>query len=359
MKNRNRIFLGAFIAASLFITSCSNDDDTPAGVEITGDFANGMFILNEGNFGANNASVSFLDSDGTLANNIFQSVNGENLGDTAQSMLLQDDKAYIVLNVSNTIQAVNRYTFESLGTVSTGLSNPRYMVIENGKGYVSNWGDPTNPDDDYVAVINLSNYSVESTIHVAEGPDRMKEEAGKIYVAHSGGYNYGNTVSVINTSNNSVATTVSVGDVPNSLFIENGKLFVLCGGKASWTGDETLGKLVVINSTDNSVISSFDFPATQHPSQLTGADGKLYYTIDNHIYSAGTNLTSLPTSELFSTGGQGVYGIYGFAVKNGKIYVGDAVDYTSNGQVYVYNLNGSLENSFEAGLLPNGFYFND
>jgi len=355
---KNRIFLGVFMTASLLITSCSNDDDTP-GIDETGDFANGMFILNEGNFGSNNASVSFYGNDGTLSNNIFQAVNGESLGDTAQSMLLEDEKAYVVLNVSNTVEVVNRYTFESLGTVSTGLVNPRYMVIENGKGYVSNWGDPTSPDDDFIAVINLSSYSVESTISVAEGPDRMEEEGGKIYVAHSGGYGYGNTVSVISTTSNTVTQTISVGDIPNSLFEENGKLYVLCGGKPDWTGDETVGKLFIIDTLNDAVISSFDFPAAQHPSQLVEEDDKLYYTIDNQIYGANLNLTSLPTGALFSTGEQGVYGVYGFAVQNGKIYVGDAVDYISAGKVYIYNLNGALENSFEVGLLPNGFYFND
>jgi len=355
---KNRIFLGLFMTASLFVTSCSNDDDTP-GIDETGDFANGIFILNEGNFGSNNASVSFYGNDGALANNIFQSVNGENLGDTAQSMLLEDDKAYIVLNVSNTIEVVNRYTFESLGTVSTGLVNPRYMVVENGKGYVSNWGNPADPDDDFIAVINLSTYSVESTIPVAEGPDRMEEEDGKIYVAHSGGYNYGNTVSVVNTSNNTVSQSITVGDFPNSLFEKGGKLYVLCGGKPSWAGDETSGKLLIINALNNTVISSFDFPAAQHPSQLVEENGKLYYTIDNQIYTASLNLTSLPSNALFSTSGQGVYGAYGFAVENGKIYVGDAVDYLSAGKVYIYNLSGALETSLEVGLLPNGFYFND
>lgn len=358
MKNRNRIFLGLCMATSLLVTSCSNDDDSP-GIDETGDFANGMFILNEGNFGSNNASVSFYGNDGVLSDNIFQSVNGEDLGDTAQSMLLDDERAYIVLNVSNTIEVVNRYTFESLGTVSNGLVNPRYMVIENGKGYVSNWGDPTNPDDDYIAVVNLSSYSVESTISVAEGPDRMEEENGKIYVAHSGGYNYGHTISVINAVNNSVAQTISVGDIPNSLFEEDGRLYVLCGGKPAWTEDETVGKLFIIDTLNDAVISSFDFPAAQHPSQMVEEDGTLYYTIDNRIYRANLNLTSLPTGALFSTSEQGVYGVYGFAVENGKIYVGDAVDYISAGKVHIYDLNGALQTSLEAGLLPNGFYFND
>ncbi len=359
MKNWNKLFLGAAVSLSLFATSCNNDDDGPGIVEPQGDYVNGYFVLNEGNFGGSNASVSFIGNDGTVQNNIFNAVNGTGLGDTAQSMTLDEDRAYIVVNGSNTIEVVNRYTFQRIGTISSGLMNPRYMEIENGKGYVSNWGDPSNPNDDFIAVINLSTLNVSSAISVAEGPERMEEENGKLYVAHAGGYGYGNSVSVINTSNNNVVASISVGDVPNSLVEENGTLYVLCAGKAAWTGEETSGKLVLINTSSNNVTSTLEFPATQHPSQLTEDAGKLYYTIDNSIYTANLSLTSLPNSPVFSTGEQGVYGVYGFEVENGKIYVADAGDFISDGKVLVYNSTGTLESTLTVGALPNGIYFNN
>lgn len=359
MKRFNQLLWTGLMLSSLFFTSCNNDDDQAPGIDETGEFANGIFILNEGNFGAGNASVSFLSEQGVLQNNIFQAVNGEMLGDTAQSIYLDDDKAYIVVNGSGTVEILNRYTFERIGTVSAGLSNPRYFVIENGKGFISNWGDPTNADDDYIAVVNLTNYTVSSTIPVAEGPERMETENGKIYVAHVGGWGYGNTVSVINASGNVVSTTINVGDVPNSIVEENGKLYVLCGGKAAWTGEETEGGLYVINTADNSLQNNLSFPAGQHPSQLVEENGKLYYSVDTHVYSADIGLTSLPTSPLFTVADQGVYGIYGFAVEDDKIYVADAVDYVSNGKVWVYSTSGNFQNEYTVGFLPNGFGFND
>lgn len=116
------------------------------------------------------------------------------------------------------------------------------------------------------------------------------------------------TVSVVNTSTDSVGQSITVEDFPNSLFEENGKLF---------------------------------------------------YVIDNQVYTSSLNLTSLPSNPLFSTSGQGIFGIYGFAVENGKIYVADAVDFSSAGKAYVYNSSGELETSFDAVQLPNGFYLND
>lgn len=357
MKNWNQLFLGAALSFSLFAVSCSSDDDK--GIEPPqGDFVNGYFVLNEGNFGANNASVSFIGNDGTVQNNIFTAVNGTNLGDTAQSILLDDDKAYIIMNGSNSITIVNRYTFQHIGNISTGLMNPRFMEIENGKAFVSNWGDPTNPNDDFIAVINLSTSSVDTTIPVSEGPERMEKENGKIYVAHLGGYGYGSSVSVINMANNSISATINVGDLPNSLVEENGTLYVLCGGKPAWTGDETAGKLVLINTSNNEVISTLDFP-NAHPTQLVEDNGKLYYTIDSNVYSANLNLTSIPESPIFSMSGQGVFAAYAFEVEDGKIYVGDAGDFMSDGRVLVYTTSGVLENTFDVGALPNGVYGND
>lgn len=105
-------------------------------------FNDGVFILNEGGAGSNNASVSFLSNTGNLQNNIYATVNPTvgALGDTAQNMAIHGDYAYIVLNISNTIKIVNSQTFQHVATINTGLNNPRYMTFSNGKAYVTNWG---------------------------------------------------------------------------------------------------------------------------------------------------------------------------------------------------------------------------
>ena len=353
----SKLILTALLG-SFFLFSCTDDDN---GGNPLGDYDNGVLILNQGGFGNGNASVSYLSEDmNTFQNNIFSLVNPSIiLGDTAQDIGFYNDLAYIVLNASNKIEVVNRYTMVHIATISTGLSNPRYIAFANGKGYVTNWGNGTNANDDFIAVLNLSNNSVASTISVAEGPEKIIEEDNKLYVAHSGGFNYGNTISVINTSTNTVATTITVGDVPNSLEEENGILYVLCGGKSAWSGAESAGKLVKINLSTNTVSSSIDFAeTTDHPSNLVIENNRLYYTLDSDIFRMNLSANTIPTEALFSTTSQGVYGVYSFAVENNRIYVGDALDYSSNGKVYVYSLTGALLSSKTVGVIPAGFYFN-
>ena len=347
----------ALFCGTAFFTSCSNDEETTE--TPLGAYDNGVLILNQGGFGNGNASMSYLSDDLTVfQNNIFSLVNPSIiLGDTAQDIGFYNEYAYIVLNGSNKIEIVNRYTMTHVGTISTGLSNPRYIVFSNGKGYVSNWGNGTSTTDDYIAVINLTNHSLLSPIPVNEGPERMVVYNSKIYVAHIGGYGFGSTVSVINTSSNAVSS-IAVGDVPNSLEVLNGDLYVLNGGKPSWSGSETGGSLTKISLVTDTVSSTINFSVSAHPSNLDIENSDCYFTINANVYKMATSATNLPTSPIFSITDQGVYGIYSFAVKNSKIYIGDAIDYSSNGKVYVYTVTGNLLLNKTVGVIPAGFYFN-
>ncbi|AWH85376.1 hypothetical protein HYN59_09735 [Flavobacterium album] len=354
----NKLVLTA-LAGSLLFVSCSDDDSANAP---SGAYDNGLLIINQGNFGHGNSEVSFLSDAMELENTIYSAVNsGALLGDTGQDIGFKDDLAYIVMNGSNTVQIVNRYTFAHVATISEGLYNPRYIAFENNKAYVTNWGDGNVTTDDFVAVIDLSTNTVTSEIAVAEGPERIIEEEGKLYVTHKGGFGYGSSVTVINSATNAVLTSIPVGDVPNTMFEDNGKLYVMCEGKPSWAGTETAGSLKVINMSNNTVATTMAFAGMSHPTNLVKDGNKIYFTEGSDIYSMAQNATTLPAEPLFTTEDQGVYGVSAFAVGNGHIYVGDARDYNSNGKVYVYSLTGALEQNgtFTVGVTPGGFYFND
>lgn len=352
----SKLVLVALIS-SVFFVSCSDDDDNND--KPLGTYDNGALILNQGGFGKGNATISYLSDDFvTQQNNIFSLVNPTiTLGDTGQDIGFNGDLAFIVLNVSNKIEIVNRYSMKHVATISAGLSNPRYIAFSNGKGFVTNWGDGGNPSDDYVAVVNLSNYST-TKIAVAEGPERIIADNNKLYVAHQGGYGFGNTISVISATTNVVSNTITVGDVPNSLEMSNGSLYVICGGKPAYSGAETAGSFVKLNVSNNTVSSTINFPAKMHPSNLDIVNSDVFYTVDSAIFKSTLSATALPTTPLFTTTAQGVYGVYSFAVNNNKIYVGDAGDYKSNGKVYIYSSTGTLEKEYTVGIIPAGFYFN-
>ncbi|MDR6966190.1 hypothetical protein J2X31_000183 [Flavobacterium arsenatis] len=319
-------------------------------------YVNGIFMLNEIGDGQS-ATVSFLPNGGTLENDIFGTVNptAGGLGNTGQSMSFHGENAYIILNTSNRLRVVNSTTFALVNTLNTGLSNPRYMAFANGKGYITCWGDVISASDDYVAVLNLETYTIETTIPMAEGVERILEINGKLYVAHKGGYGYGNQISVLDPINNTVETTIQVGDVPNTMVVDNGFLYVLSEGKPSWAGTETFGALSKINLTTNAVVSTLDFPLL-HPANLKIANGNFYYSVFEDVFMMSSNATELPAEPLFTLPTAQPYGIYGLDIIDDSIYVVDAGFFSAPSDVYVYDLDGTLLDDFEAGIATNGFY---
>lgn len=358
----NKFLMLAF-AGFTFFASCESDDENLPDpiVEEPGTYSNGTFVLNEGNFGSGNSSISFIDEEmENITHNVFYEENeGEALGDTGQSMGFYEDYAVIVVNVSNKIEIVDRHTFESVETIDEGLENPRYIAFHGGDAYVTNWGDGNNPDDDYVAVIDMETLTLQETIEVGEGPEKIIAEGRNLYVAHKGGFSQNNIISVINTSNQ-IVQEITVGDVPNSMEVEDGYLWVASSGLPSYAGEETAGKIQQIDLTELEVVQEFNFEnPTDHPSNLQIEEDTIYYTLGGMVYAFDETATSLPTSPFLEL--TEVASLYGFTVQNGRIYAASAsADNTGNGHLYIYDLaTGDLLNSFETGINPNGVYFND
>ena len=78
----------------------------PSKVENIGDGT--AYVLNEGSWGSNNASLSRVNlATGAIENAVFSTVNGRGLGDVAQDVVVYNGKAYIAVSFSNTIEVVS------------------------------------------------------------------------------------------------------------------------------------------------------------------------------------------------------------------------------------------------------------
>ena len=125
------------LSISLF-ASCSSDNDDNDTDEPKGQYENGFFILNEGSSGQ--GTVSFSSNDfSVFAKDAYIAANpNDKIGKFVQNIFFDGDKAYIIAGGSNVINVVNRYTFKLIAKIETGLANPRYGVVKDGKAYVAN-----------------------------------------------------------------------------------------------------------------------------------------------------------------------------------------------------------------------------
>lgn len=355
--NYKHLLLLFFIA--LFFNSCDDNTDCCPMPEPEAEFQTGIFVLNEGNFESANASVTYIDENTeTVSPRIFNNINGYGLGDTAQSMEMFEDMAFIVVNVSNKIEIVNRYTFESVASISTNLQNPRYAEALNGKLYVTNWGDGMDPNDDFVAVFDLADFSFIKSVSVSEGPEKLISYNDNLYVAHTGGFSYNNVLSVINSGSNEVESEIEVGEVPNSMVLNGNDLWVLSGGKPSYADTETAGELTKIDISTAEVTETFKFEDSSiHPGNLSISGSNAYFTVGKSVFKY-TPGNSLPDSAEYTLDDAAL--LYGFEINEGKIYVASPnPDFTGDGNLYIYDLNsGDLINQYSTGINPNGIYFN-
>ncbi len=346
-----QVKLLSILFLTLLLTySCNNDDGVSAPL---GDYENGYFITNEGPFSNGSGTLTFVDDDETITQNVYKTVNNEDLGNIVQSMTLYKDKAYIVANNSHKIVVANRYTMKKIEVIEgDDIKNPRYFVAKGNTGYISNWGDASDATDDYIAVIDLNSNAVIKKIPVGQGPEDMLVDGNTIYVNLQGGFSQNDKVEVISTANNTVSSTLTVGDVPNAIVKDsNGAIWVLCGGKPSFSGSETKGKLAkIVNGT----VSFLDFGDTEHPSNLSINGNKLYYNLNGKVYTMATTDTTLPTSEI--SGFDGFY--YSMTAHDGKLYATDAGNFSSEGTLKVYNLSSnSLEKTIATGIIPGSVIF--
>ncbi|MBK0371205.1 YncE family protein [Flavobacterium agrisoli] len=341
------------LCTSLFI-SCSDDDDKtndPKGV-----YDNGVFILNEGN--SSGGSVSFLSDDqSTFTANVYSTVNGNDyIGTYLQHIFFDGDKAYIIAGGSNVINVVNRYTFQLLAKIESGLKTPRYGVVKDGKAYVTNantyaYANPETGDtDDFIAVIDLKTNKVESTIPLNGTANRIELANNKLYVSEP--YS-SDAIIVVNPNTNQVESRIAIGYDADTMEEEDGILYVM----RSPYGNRS--EIVKIKLADNSISKVTLGASLDGAKNLDIENDVIYFTVNTGVYQMNRTATTAPTTPVFEYTSTSDYGkMYGFAVNDGRIYIADGGDFASNSKAYIYSLNGTLEKELTVGVGPNGFYFN-
>ncbi len=165
-------YLKIFILMALAY-SCSDPTAPTKKTELS---VSGAFILNEGNWGVSNGSLSFYDFETqNVQNNIFKNVNGRDLGDIVHSMTIIDSLGYIVVNTSNKIEIISIKTWKSKGTIEMpAFSSPRNLVQVGGeKAYVTNLGTST------ISIINLADFPSRVRLPLAPTRKRLWYSMGK------------------------------------------------------------------------------------------------------------------------------------------------------------------------------------
>lgn len=357
--------VGIILLVLLMLSSCINDDEwfelnNPLEVNIT---TTGLFIVNEGNFMYDNASLSYYDIDSMkVLNQVFYRTNEVLLGDVAFSMMIRDSLGYIIVNNSGKIYVINVNTFDYVGKI-TGLSSPRHIhFINDTKAYVTDLYAKS------ISIVDLINLEVTGSIDVSNNasefyqhPTEEMVQYGKYVFTNC--WSYDNKILVIDSETDRLVDSIEVVTQPVSIALDKyNKLWVLSDGgfEGSAYGFEEPA-LTRIDAESRIIEEVIRFDTDDSPSELciNGRRDTLYY-LNKHIFILPVLSTDDP-QVLISSPYQESHsrGYFGLAAdpNSSEIYIADAIDFVQQGAVYRFSANGTPVDTFSVGISPGGFCF--
>ncbi len=353
----NKFLQYALLFLVLSILGCS--DDEPKNKEVP--VSTGFFIVNEGAFGAGNASLSFYsDQDEAVSNDVFLSVNEIPLGDQAQSMSIVNGAGFIVVQNSSKVEVIDVDSWENIATITNDISSPRYVVGNGSKAYLSDWG----PDGvtGSVKVINADTYEVEKSIPVGSGPNQMLIVGDRLYVTNVGGFSVDNTLSVIDLTSETVVDTFQLSFNPNSLAVDaNGDLWVASSGFLAFDADfnidveQSIPGAIEKISTSGDILFQFAFEGLGGPSQLqiNPENSEIFYLYSGQIYRITDQDSTLPAAPINENS------YYGFSLDSEEQLIIGCVapDFSSAGYIEFLSFGGNVNGSYDVGIAPNSCVF--
>ncbi len=357
---KNSWFPIILLSAVSIFTSCE-PEPKPAPLPPT---TEAVLIGCEGLVAASTATLASYDPKGkVMENNIFQKANSYTLGNTINSMLVDDDKIFLVLSGAGEIVVVDKVTYKVLRRIK-GLGAPRnIMKVGDNRYYITDW---------QLEGIYIYSYKTKSlyTLLTGKGPENMIQYENMAFIANGGDGTADSILTVINTDTDTVLAQIEVGFNPNSMQIDaNNKLWVLCSGiQKQNTANSINGNLASLDLDQDSII--YNIKALKIVDSLVITDnqmrpvklqrnvnGDVLYWLDNKTEANLMRFSIYGTTPSTSPYIPGSF--YGLAVDpiEGDIYLTDPVDGVQNGDVLRYNDNGAQEDFFKVGIMPGCFGF--
>lgn len=335
------------VCISILFFSCRKDK--PEVVQpniISSTEINSVLVINEGNFMFANASLSYINlNNDEVVEDIFKSVNNQNLGDVLQSAYVENNLCYLIVNNSSKIEIVDKNSIKLKGTI-TGLTSPRYMQsVSNSKAYVSDLYA------DAIHIIDLNSLSKIGSISLGGWTEQMTYVYGKVFVTNP----YRKYLYVVNAEKDIIQDSILIQENTYSIVQDKeSNIWVLSSGSNS---TNLKPKLYKINPLTLSIINSFEFSTNDNPKclKLNGTLDTLYF-LNNGVWQLPISVDISSAKKIVDQSSSNFYGL-GIHPQTHEIFVADALDYVQKGNVLRYNPNGELIKSYKVGIIPSDFVF--
>ena len=347
--------------AAAVCCSCDDDNDpvvSPSGGSTDVISDRGAYVVNNGNWNANNGSIQFYYSDkDSISDDLYRQANGNGIGD-AQDLCIYGSKLYVTCTTSAKLEVLDLQG-EIIQTIPLTNSSgqpvqPRYLAADGGKVYFSAY-------DGTVSRLDTLSLEVEASVEVGSYPEAIAITDNKLY-ANISGYGVGNEVAVVDLASFTRTDLVEVLLNPyDQMLAAGGKIYFVSVGNYSSPSTPEEDRIL-------STLQCLDPATNEVPEQLCQASAISYY--DNKIYCIYAEYNWPDNQDIFvydlATGEQQSLidpdlipnpTAIDVDPESGDIYIASP-DYTGvPGTVYVFNNDGTPKTSFTAGYAVAGMRF--
>jgi len=347
-----------FIIGLIWSGSCEQNPVSVNGLRIIQKEYKGALIINEGHFQQGDASLSYFDVDSQLVyQNVFKQINGEDLGDVANSIYIRDSLAYIVINNSDKIEIIDTRSFKRHRKINLPAgTSPRHLAISGNSELMI-----TSLYGGKVLSVDPESGSIIAEIPVGKNPEELLLINEKAFVANSG-FGSGHTISVIGLPGFIIRPEIGTGDNPRFLRLDkSSRIHVLCSGAYNdWSDpeDDTPGGIWVIDPETETVSDSLVFAAGIHPGKFDISAAGIGFVIkDNGILTYDSETLAVIEDNLIGSRSMTPYALR-FSNNENLLYILDAVDYISAGKLWIYDPEDSdLRGPYPTGAIPGDLAF--
>lgn len=316
-----------------------------------------VLVVCEGSYGNGNAELDLYEPNvDSFFQNIYQSVNGNSLGDIFQSVQKIGNNYYLCINNSDKI-IVTDTAFKLISYIS--VPKPRYILqVATDKAYVSSLYHHQ------VYVINtLTNNLTDSISLSGKNSEGMLLYNNSAFICTWD--TSVNKIYNINSTNNIVSDSFYInGFAPKEILLDKeDKLWILSGNIQS-------GKVATLSRIDpstNQILKTFTFPNSADPIRpvMNSTKDSIYFieanynggTDYNGIYRMAITATDLPQQAFIQAQTNQYFWSLGIDPLTGNIYVGDPKGFVQKGSVSIYQQDGTKLKQFATGVGPGHFYF--
>lgn len=342
----------ALFAFCFLLFSCDKDDDA-SGRSLK--YEDGVFICNEGPFLQGSGTVSFRSRNtGEVSGQVFSQENmNDQLGNIVQSMAQGEDAYLIAVNNASKLVAVTKDSFKFIQTISD-IPLPRHIEFAKDDFYVSYWGEDGVSGG--VLIIDGQTYQIKQDLSIGGGPERFFAKGNDLYVTVAAGFGtVDNRIVKIDLNTNTISATLNVADNPLGIVGNDKDIWVLCAGINDFYNPDNNTPAKLQKLVNDAVVDEVPFTYGYTSANLILAENDLFFTDFSGLRKIDVGAPQLESSLIYS----GSFYAMGYDDKTQNIYLGDAKDFSSTGEVYVLDNSFTAIDSFNAGIIPTHFTFID